>query len=92
MLAAVNEADEAGARRLLLEVYREFWIECEGQGIKFTDDWVPGLLDKQDDERTAFEKLKLDVYFTLQPFIFGDDGRVDAFEYVDGTPFTPPAM
>ena len=68
-IAESEELDEATA---LTQVRRDFWKYCE---------WMLG--NTRNNDRSAFQMLQLDVYFNLQPFIFGDDALVDAFEYID---------
>ena len=82
--AADDEEDTAAAAAAretaaLVRVRREsFWTECERL-----------LQETRDDDRTAFQKLMLDVYFTIEPFLFGDDAAVDALEYISQIPHEP---
>ena len=82
--AADDEEDTVAAaaareKAALVRVRREsFWTECERL-----------LKETRDDDRTAFQKLMLDVYFTIEPFLFGDDAAVDALEYMTRIPRQP---
>ena len=67
----ITESEELDEATALTQVRRDFWKYCE---------WMLG--NTRDNDRSAFQMLQLDVYFNLQPFIFGDDAPVDAFEYI----------
>ena len=75
MVAADEADDEATALPL---VRRDFWKTCAAM--------LDPATGTRPQDRSAFQNLQLDIYFNLEIFHFGDDQRVDAFEYIAQAP------